>query len=170
MPRSDLVILREEFTKVATENMRLQAAIAEKDSAIAELEEEMAGMQRDHMEEMAGMRADYGTKLAGLNALIRMLREKMEGTESDNKRLAVSERAHNSAHAPPATLTWHAERCKREAVRKRHARQTAWRPPGRSIGHKGVTHKMRTNRPDDYRGLGRVASARARTWAGGRRR
>ena len=143
---------------MATENMRLEDTIAEKDRVIAEkdrviagLEEEMAGMQRDHEEEMAGMRADYGTEMAGLNALIRMLREKMEGTESDNKRLAASDRAHNSAHAPPATRTWHAERRKREAVRKRHARQTAWRPPGRSIGHKGVTHKMRTNRPDDHR-------------------
>ena len=60
------------------------------------------------------MRADYGAELAGCNALIRMLRERMEGTESDNKSLAASDRAHNSAHAPPATRTWHAERRERK--------------------------------------------------------
>ena len=104
--------------------MRLQGSIAEKDRVIA-----------GPVEEMAGMLADYRTELAGRDALIRMLGEKMEGTESDNKSLAASDRAHNSAHAPsPATRTWHAERRKREAVRKRHAGRPPSGPRAGALG------------------------------------
>ena len=155
MPRSDLVILREEFTKVASENIQFRRVIAA-------LKEDRVRMQRNHEAELASMRAAYEaelasmraahrTELAGCNARIAMLKERIDGAESRNKRLAASDRAHNSAHASPATRTWHAERRKREAVRERHARQTAWRPPGRSYKHEGVTRKMKTNRPDEHR-------------------
>ena len=80
-----------------------------------------------------------------------MLEADRAALDGDNKRLAASDRYHNSSHSPPRSGAWTAECRWRKAIAARYARQAERRPQGGSRGHFGAMRKMDTNRPDEHR-------------------
>ena len=158
VPRSDLVVMREEFVKAVAENLRLRAAIAERDAQleergrrIASLEAELEAERARHAAETLRREAEHAARIAERDERIKRLEVDNEAMGDDNKKLAASDRYHNNPHSPPRSGTWAAEYRRRRAIEARYARQPAWRPPGRSVGHPGTTRKLVTNRPDEHR-------------------
>ena len=150
--------MREEFVKVVAENQLFRAAVAEGNARVAEcdrtiesLEALIEAMRAEHADEIGRIRAEHAAEIAERDERIRRLEADSEAMGDDNKKLAASDRYHNNPHSPPRSGTWAAEYRRRRAIEARHARHPAWRPPGRSVGHPGVTHKLETNRPDEHR-------------------
>ena len=167
MPRSELVILREEFTKVAAENLRLHGALAKRDAMLAEKDGEIARLKKyaaaaraAGADAAAALEASYDARLSALLEENRRMREELAALKGSNKRLAASDRRHNGPHSPSSSNSWTAERQSRKAAERRHARQADWRPPGRSTGHPGATRNLIPNRPD-----GRFCSKLDNPWA-----
>ena len=145
MTRSGLVIMREEPAAVVAENLRLRSDMDGEDGEPAAMARRLASPEA---------KAE-GRARGAARGRIRMLGADKAALDGYNKRLAASDRCHNSFPPPlplPAAKRYMdgrvpPEKGNRGALR----RQAGRRPPGGSREHAGAARKLDTNRPDERR-------------------